>query len=260
MQYGLNWTYYLGISKLGMDYSYAIIDSDATFSLQLQMQLQEYEDLYYTGCAGDASEAVNLILKVLPDLIIVNLSNAPSEMFGMIAQLHQYLDKIPLLIGVAKTKALAYDALKSGFFDYWLLPANEFEVRKTIFKLRKQLPKEKLPTTLCLKTYNDYHYLDTNEILYLKADNNSTDFYMRNGEKISAYKTLKTFENALPKNFVRVHQSYILNTRYISKINYGKSTCSLRNMEDQLPFSRSYRDKIDELKALLSKNAIKTLN
>lgn len=243
-----------------MDYSYAIIDTDAASNLQLQLQLQEYGDFYHTGTAGDAGDGLNLILKTLPDMVIVNLSQNASLLFQMVMQLHQYVDKLPILIAVSKSKDYAYDAIKGGFFDYWILPHSEFEIRKTIFKLRKQLPKEQIPSTLCLKTYNDYHYLDTNEILYLKADNNSTDFFMRNGQKISAYKTLKTFEAALPKNFIRVHQSYILNTRHISRINFGKNTCSLRNSEDQLPFSKTYRKRIEELKTLLSKSAINTLN
>lgn len=243
-----------------MEHSYAIIDTNAASNLQLQLQLQEYNDFYHVGTVSTAEDGLNIILKMLPDLVIVNLSQNANLLFQMIMQLHQYMDKIPVLIAVSQTKAYAYDAIKGGFFDYWLLPHNEFEIRKTIFKLRKQIPKENPPTTLCLKTYNDYQYLDTNDILYLKADNNSTDFFMRNGQKISAYKTLKTFESALPKNFVRIHQSYILNIKYISRINYGKNTCSLKNSKNTLPFSKTYRRKIDELKTLLSKNAINTFN
>jgi len=243
-----------------MDYSYAIIDSDATSNLQLQLQLQEYGDFHHSGTASHGNDGLELILKALPDLVIINFSQNAPLLFHMVMQLHQYVDKLPILIAVSKTKNYAYDAIKGGFFDYWLLPHNEFEIRKTVFRLRKLLHKECTPTTLCLKTYNDYHYLNTNEILYLKADNNSTDFFMRNGECISTYKTLKTFEGSLPKNFIRVHQSYILNIKYVTSINYGKNTCSLRNSDDQLPFSRSYRKKVDELKGMLSKNSINTLS
>lgn len=243
-----------------MEYSYAIIDTDAASNLQLQLQMQEYGDFFHIGTSSSTEDGLNLILKMLPDLVIVNLSQKATLLFQMIMQLHQYLDKIPVLVGVSKSKTYAYDAIKGGFFDYWLLPHNEFEIRKTIFKLRKQLPAEAVTPTFCLKTYNDYHYLDTNEILYLRADNNSTDFHMRNGQKISAYKTLKTFESQLPSNFLRIHQSYILNIRYVARINYGKNTFVLRNCEHHLPFSKSYKSKVDELKALLSKNAINAFN
>ncbi|NNC34135.1 MAG: DNA-binding response regulator [Croceitalea sp.] len=243
-----------------MEYTFAIIDANASSNLQLQMQLQEHGDFYFAGSATNAGDGLNLILKFLPDVVIINLSDHAHECLQMVTELHQYLQSIPIFIGVSKTKNLAYDAIKKGFFDYWLLPHNEFEIRKTLLKLRKQVPKETVPTTLCLKTYSDYHYIDTREILYLRADNNATDFFMRDGDKISALKTLKSFELTLPKNFIRIHQSYILNSRYVSRINYGKSTCTLKNTADHLPFSKTYKERIDELKQLLSKNAIKTSN
>lgn len=239
-----------------MDYTFTIIDSNATSALQLQAILEPYTDFSCVTTAAHAEDGLNQILKFLPDVVIVHLNEHTASLLKMVSELHQYMQRLPVLIAVSKTKTHSYDAIKHGFFDYWLSPYNEFEVRKTIFKLRKQMPKESVPATLCLKTYRDYHYLDTNEILYLKADNNTTDFVMKNGSKISAYKTLKTFEEQLPNNFIRIHQSYILNIKYVSRIDYGKSTCTLRNQEHKLPFSKSYKDRIDNLKQLLSKNAL----
>jgi DNA-binding LytR/AlgR family response regulator len=178
----------------------------------------------------------------------------------MVTELHQYIKEIPLLIGISKSKHYAYDALKNNFFDYWLLPYSEFDIRKTILRLRKKIPQKANAQTLCLKSYKDFHYLDTDQILYLKADNNATDFIMQDGRTISAYKTLKTFEKKLPDNFIRVHQSYILNVNHVSRINYGKSICALKSGKTQLPFSKSYRQNIDGLKKILSKNTISTLN
>jgi DNA-binding LytR/AlgR family response regulator len=136
------------------------------------------------------------------------------------------------------------------------MPYNEFDIRKTLLRLKKQLPKEDVSHTLCLKSYNDYQYLDTDEILYLKADNNATDFIMKDGNTVSAYKTLKSFENRLPANFIRIHQSYILNTNFVSGINYGKSLCFLKVSKTKLPFTKTYKENIEGLKKILSKNTI----
>ena len=122
------------------------------------------------------------------------------------------------------------------------------------------MPSDNTSQTLCLKSYKDFQYLETDNILYLKADNNATDFVMKDGTKISAFKTLKTFEDKLPKNFVRIHQSYILNINYISRINYGKSVCALNSGRELLPFSKTYRENVDGLKKILSKNTISALN
>ncbi|MEN1783739.1 MAG: LytTR family DNA-binding domain-containing protein [Bacteroidota bacterium] len=241
-----------------MDYSYVIVDSESKSNLHLQEKMQDFGDFFHSGTAWGPADGFNLILKSLPEIAIINLGDQAAQYFQMVNELHQYLKEIPVCIAVSGTTEQAYNAIKCGFFDYWLLPYNEYELRKTIFRVRKQMPTDLLPQKICLKTYKDYQYLNTEDILYLKADNNSTDFFMSNGNKISAYKTLKAFEASLPKSFIRIHQSYILNTKYVFRINYGKNTCSLRNSNNQLPFSKSYREKIDELKTLLSKNAINT--
>lgn len=243
-----------------MEYSYTIIDSNISSNLQLQAHLDEYGEFLYLGQACNGEEGLNSILKHLPDVVFIHLNDHALEYFQMIRELYQYIKDIPVLIGISESKNYAYEAIKNNFFDYWLLPYNEFDIRKTVMRLVKQLPEKKESHTLCLKSYKDFQYLDTDEILYLKADNNTTDFHMKDGSTISAFKTLKTFETKLPSNFIRVHQSYIINVNYVSRINYGKSICALKTNNTQLPFSKSYKENIDDLKKLLSKNTISTLN
>ncbi len=239
-----------------MEYSYTIIDSDATSNLQLQHYLEDYGEFVCSGEARNCSDGLNAILKYTPDVVFINLNDKAFEYFQMVTELYQYVKNIPILIGISRSKEYAYNAIKNNFFDYWLMPYNEFDIRKTLLRLKKQLPKEDVSHTLCLKSYNDYQYLDTDEILYLKADNNATDFIMKDGNIVSAYKTLKSFENRLPANFIRVHQSYILNTNFVSGINYGKSLCFLKVSKTKLPFTKTYKENIEGLKKILSKNTI----
>ncbi|WP_430907789.1 LytR/AlgR family response regulator transcription factor [Maribacter sp. 2-571] len=244
-----------------MDYKYIIIDSDATSNLQLMHYLDEHEDFDFLGLSKTSGEGLNNILKLLPDLVFVNLNKSAEECFQMVMELHQYVKDMPLVIGLSKTKNHAYQAIKCNFFDYWLLPYSELDIRKSLLKLKLRSPKEdKTPHTLCLQSYRDYHYVDTNDILYLQADNNATDFIMTDGSRINTYKTLKSFEQQLPKSFVRVHQSYILNTKHVARINYGKAICSLKGQKLQLPFSKTYKENVDGLKKILSKNSISASN
>ncbi len=247
-----------------MEFNYSIIDSDATSNLQLQHFLEDYGDFSCLSLAKNSTEGLNTILKYSPDLVFVNLNENAPEYFQMVMELHQYVKKLPIIIGISKAKNYAYEAIKNGFFDYWLMPYNEFDIRKSILRLKKQMPEPvpvlTEPTTICLKSYRDFQYLNTSEILYLQADNNATEFVMKDGTITNAYKTLKTYEGQLPKNFVRIHQSYIVNTDYISGISYGKSLCTLNLRKLQLPFSKSYRSNVDGLKNVLSKNTISSFN
>ena len=244
---------------LDMTYRYMIVDSDSSSAYEVQQRMLEYEEFQHIASCNEQAESLNTILKEQPTLVILNLDKNPAAMFSICLEAQIHLKEVPIFIGISTKKDAAFDAIKNGFFDYWLLPTTELDIRKTILKLRIKLEKEKEAPTLCLKSYKDFHYLNTDDILYLKADNNTTDFYLKDGKKVSAYKTLKSFEQSLPKNFIRIHQSYILNTKHVSRINFGKNTCAIKNSEEKLPFSKSYREKIDTLKNILSKNAIRTL-
>jgi DNA-binding LytR/AlgR family response regulator len=103
------------------------------------------------------------------------------------------------------------------------------------------------PLVICVKSYGDYRYIDASEICYLQADNNSTDIHLSSGEMITAFKTLKHFEGVLRHPFVRIHNSYIVNVDFIGRIHTGNSVCHIKNSTVKLPFSKSYKDNIEQI-------------
>jgi DNA-binding LytR/AlgR family response regulator len=137
---------------------------------------------------------------------------------------------------------------------YILKPLTEVDIIKSLNTILEYHPRKNIET-ICLKSHKDFHYLDIKNIQYLKADNNTTDFYMEDGKIISAYKTLKVFENSLPENFYRIHKSYIININCISRINFGKSTCFIKN-QHKIPFTKTFIDNVHEMNSILSNNAL----
>ncbi len=99
---------------------------------------------------------------------------------------------------------------------------------------------------ICVKSYGDYRYIDSDDVLYFEADNNSTDIHLNNGEMITAFKTLKHFETVLPPTqFLRIHNSYIINVNQVSRIHTGNTVCYIKNSTTKLPFSKSYKENVD---------------
>lgn len=107
---------------------------------------------------------------------------------------------------------------------------------------------------LCIKSYGDYRFIEFEEIVYLKADNNSTDVMLSSGDSITAFKTLKYFEGSLPNDFVRIHNSHIINLNFVSRIHLGNSDCYLNKGKIKLPFSKSYKDNITAIIELYASN------
>ncbi len=111
--------------------------------------------------------------------------------------------------------------------------------------VQKVVPIVEQPLILCIKSYGDYRYIDANDICYFQADNNSTDIHLNNGEMVTAFKTLKHFEGILSSPFTRIHNSYIVNRNYISRIHTGNAVCYIKNTTTKIPFSKSYKENID---------------
>jgi len=194
----------------------------------------------------DTQSALKHIVKNKPDVVLVDIGAEPEQnkvIFQSIAEAMQYLKEIPYYIALSYDTSFAIHAIQAGFSDYLSLPISIHELGKSLFKFEKRIP-EKTLKNLCIKSYSDYHFINIQDIVYLKADNNTTDIQLINGKIVTAYKTLKHFESALPFFFVRIHKSYIVNMNHVSRIHFSKSKCYL-NYNEIVPFSISYRENID---------------
>lgn len=124
----------------------------------------------------------------------------------------------------------------------------------TIASQLEQQVIEQKNNILCVKSYGDYRFIEFDDIVYLKADNNSTDIMLNTGDSITAFKTLKYFESSLPDDFVRIHNSHIINIKFVSRIHLGNSDCYLNKGKIKLPFSKSYKDNINTIIELYVSN------
>ncbi len=138
--------------------------------------------------------------------------------------------------------------------DNDIITVNEEEIEnkletsenKEVTFLQVENTKEK-PLIICVKSYGDYRYIEAKDICYLQADNNSTDIHLHTGEMITAFKTLKHFEGVLKYPFARIHNSYIVNIDFVSRIHTGNAVCHIKNTTTKLPFSKSYKENIDAI-------------
>lgn len=243
-----------------MQLKFSIIDTDKSSAKHIHDFFEDNAAFNCVAITSGYEKSLDAILKFVPHIIFINIDDTGNgyTAFNFVNELYRYLDKMPYCVAVSKEKEKAYECIKNGFYDYLHVPLSDFELRKVAARLNK-LPKPET-STLCLKSYKDYRYIDMDNILYLKADNTATDFFLSDGSTVSAYKTLKSFEQLLPKNFIRIHNSYIVNKFYVSRIHFGKARCSLKEHQTVLPFSKTYRENVVVLEKSLSKNALLSLN
>lgn len=264
-----------------MDYSYIIIDDDQESVLKTKAIADGFLELVFLASANNYLDGVNLILEHQPKLIFLEIDPATKDSnlsLAFINELYRYLNVIPKIIITTSKKDLAFEAIQFEVADYMIKPISRIDLVKSILKLKKSIGEQAvilpqnpvldqesnsitLPKSMpevkkninfveqslviCIKSYGDYRYIEAKDICYFQADNNSTDIHLNNGEMVTAFKTLKHFEGILSFPFIRIHNSYILNRNYISRIHTGNTVCSIKNSTTKIPFSKSYKSNID---------------
>ncbi|MFB9077829.1 LytR/AlgR family response regulator transcription factor [Flavobacterium procerum] len=252
-------------------YSYIIIDDDPESAVNTRTVADGFSELSFFGSASDYEEGLALVLEQQPALIFLEIApqNIPSNLsFSFINELYRYLSTVPKIIITTPKKDLAFEAIKYDVFDYIVKPVIQIDLLKLILKLDKStLASESIkikneittsavpfarmaqriaePLIICIKSYGDYRYINAEDICYFQADNNSTDIYLNSGEMITAFKTLKLFESVLTFPFIRIHNSYVINRNYISRIHSGNSMCYIKNSSKKIPFSKTYKANVD---------------
>ena len=105
--------------------------------------------------------------------------------------------------------------------------------------------EKKEVTKLALKTADCIQIVPVQDIVYCQSDKGYTTFYLADKQQIVVSKVLKEYESLLPETqFVRCHQSYLVNSTYIKK--YYKDGLLELTTGHTLPVSDRKREYVQE--------------
>lgn len=231
-----------------MQFSFLIISNDESLPNEITALFEAFPNYLCSAVVKDTQSALNHIIKLKPQLVFVQIPANTDQnhlTFETIAESIKYLNPFPYFVALSSDTVFAIESIKSGFSDYISDRLTVHELGKILFKFEKRTP-EKIAANICIKSYSDYQFVNLEDIVYLKADNNTTDIQLMNGTTVNAYKTLKHFENSLPFYFLRIHKSYMVNINHVSRIHFSKSKCYI-NYNQIIPFSFNYRENVDAI-------------
>jgi len=216
-----------------------LVDDEILNLKNLEIILKEnFTEIEILGTFQTVAAAKEFILTNSIDLLFLDISIPNENGFDLLSYFPN--PKFDVVFVTAHHE-YAIKAIKIGAIDYILKPIIVDEIRIAIAKVFERI-KDRNPlknkNSLILNYEGGKTIVNFEEIVYLKGFDNLTSFYLFDRKKITISKTLKNYEIILNQNFVRVHKSYIVNVKYIHKIE-TKDT-PLLEMKDgtQLPISR----------------------
>ncbi len=203
------------------------------------------------GECESVKDAVTVANACKPDLIFLDINLADGTAFDFLDKTENLNFKV---IFITAYEEYALQALKLGAVDYLLKPVDIEELKTAINKvstLSVEIQKQQISTarkgfsndddTLILSLHDSFQIINLKELIYCESDKGYTTFYLNNGKKHLASKSLKEFEGKLnPIYFTRPHQSFIVNLKFIDK--YDKSGAIHLKNGIKIPVSARKRD------------------
>lgn len=149
-----------------------------------------------------------------------------------------------VFIGSPPEYTCRYLALRPG--GYAPTDFNHKNIKDICDSLVKELTLlENGKSSWLISTRQGCYAIPYDEILYCQSNLKYVEVLMRAGRKIRKVETLNNVIKYLPNQFMRIHQSYVVNVRYAQEYNKSQQTLVLSD-GIALPVSQRYRDAVAE--------------
>jgi two-component system LytT family response regulator len=239
-----------------------IIDDIEQARITLKKDLETYaSDVQMIGEANGVIEGAKLLKNLQPDILFLDIQMQDGSGFDLLDILKDISFKI---IFITASDAHAIKAFRYAAIDYLMKPVDPDELTAALDKFRAQKLNEndkykllndslknhqKPNERLALHTQDKIHIVNINDILRCESSVNYTEFHFGGGKNLLVTKTLKDFEDLLAdQGFYRVHQSHLLNTKYIKE--FVKTDGGYLRMNDGFNVPVSVRKKAEVIKML----------
>ena len=197
------------------------IDDEPLALQQLVAYIHKVTFLEVVAQCQSAIEARQVLEKETVDAIFCDI-NMP-DLNGM--DFVKSLAVPPLVVFTTAYAEYAVEGFKVNAVDYLLKPFGLQEFLRAANRLKERLTpivvdSESASDVLFLKTEYRIVKVSISDIRYIEAMSEYLKVYLRNSTKpIITLLSMKKMEERLPKCFMRIHRSYIINLNEIKEVN-----------------------------------------
>ncbi len=236
----------------------AVIVEDEIKGLNnLKNLLEQYcEEVELIGEATSLEEGLELFSDpaVKPDVAFLDISLPDGLIFQLLNQIRPVNFEI---IFVTAYEEYAIKACEYSSIGYILKPIDPDALRDAVARIR---PKQDNQIDKRLDVFSNYYnnpnaftklsifaldgiyFVNIRDIVRFEAEDNYTHIYLHSGERITASKTIKSYEDLLaPFNFYRVHKRHVINLNYMRKFVKGDGGYLIMDDNMKIEVSRRRR-------------------
>jgi len=211
-----------------------IIEDEEPARILLKNFISSFAEIDLCGEFADGFSGLKAINEMKPDLIFLDIQMPKLTGFEIL-ELSEHKSAI---IFTTAFDQYAIKAFEANATDYLLKPYTRERfgeaVKKVINKFKENYNEEKniksvLKTIdekpevidrIAIRSGSKIHVISADDIIYLEADGDYVKVHIKDASYLKE-KTMKYFESHLdPKQFIRIHRSYIANVNMILRLEY----------------------------------------
>lgn len=201
-----------------------IIDDERLARKELGNLLAEYKDIEVLGEAANADEAEEMIDKLDPDLIFLDIQMPGRTGFELL----ETLEKTPKVIFTTAYDEYALKAFEFNALDYLLKPIEPKRLTESINKIRKEVEAQEqqqkksnqltVNDQVFVKDGDSCWFVKLKDVRLFESDGNYIKVYF-DKNKPMIHKSLNALDEKLDnKHFFRVSRKHIINLEWIDEI------------------------------------------
>ncbi|MFK7834406.1 MAG: LytR/AlgR family response regulator transcription factor [Winogradskyella sp.] len=201
-----------------------IIEDQQPAQRILKKYIDDTNSLNLIGTYTDALETLEMINSQKVDLIFLDIHLPKLSGIDFL----KTLTHPPKVILTTAFDNYAIESYELNVVDYLLKPFSFPRFLKAITKATDQniqLAKtdqnslaEKNTTTIFIKSGYEHIRIDIEDIYFIKSDSDYLEIHLKDKKHLSSDSLSSWDEFLTPKDYVRIHKSYIINTKKIEKI------------------------------------------
>ncbi|MDE3741279.1 LytR/AlgR family response regulator transcription factor [Maribacter polysaccharolyticus] len=217
-----------------------IVDDEPKAIELLKNYLRHFSSIEVLATFRNGLKAFEFMTKEPVDLVFLDI-NMP-HISGI--SLSRMLPENVKVVFTTAYSEFAVESYEIQAVDYLLKPISLERFTKAMSRI---LPdSQPLVSTekniILVKSGFETFRLEKASILYLEKDGNYMNYHCRD-QKIMTRETIREALVKLPKNFVRIHKSYIVNTEKIISFDANELNMGIQ----RIPISDTYRNSLFEL-------------
>ena len=203
----------------------AVIVDDELFGREnLKKIIETYcPEIQILDVADSVVKAKELVDIHKPDVVFLDINMPVLNGFDF---LEEFNERNFMVVFVSAHEEFGIKAVKAGAVDYILKPINIKELKQTVKKLAELKNKshnEKIffeHNKIVIPASHGITTVLIDDIVRLEADGCYTTIILDKHEKIVISKTLKEFEEKLPKErFYRTHKTHLINLKFFKEFS-----------------------------------------